>query len=114
VTDRHGRYAFLSFGDHHHDVALQEVGPDAPPLGAGAGLYHFAAEQPDLAALAALRDRLTDRGVDVSPIDHGISRALYFEDFSGNGLEAYVDTCDADDETWAGRNRRFDPAADRR
>ena len=35
VTERHGRYAFLSFGDHHHDVALQEVGPDAPRPGPG-------------------------------------------------------------------------------
>ena len=57
---------------------------------------------------------MTDRGVDVSPVDHGISRALYFEDPDGNGLEACVDTRDADDEEWAGRNRRFDPAADRR
>jgi len=110
VTERHGRYAFLSFGDHHHDVALQEVGPDAPSPGAGVGLYHAAVELPDLEALAALRDRLADRGVDVTPVDHGISRALYFEDPSGNGLEAYVDTRASDDEQWGGTNRPFEPS----
>ena len=26
VTERHGQCAFLSFGEHHHDVALQGVG----------------------------------------------------------------------------------------
>ena len=35
VTERKGRYAFLSFGDHHHDVALQSVPPDAGGLTAG-------------------------------------------------------------------------------
>ena len=114
VTERHGRYAFLSFGKHHHDVALQEVGPDAPHPGLGVGLYHAAFEVVDDDELAALHERVTHRGVDVSPVDHGISRALYFEDPDGNGLEAYVDTRDADDEEWAGRNRRFDPVADRR
>ena len=114
VTERHGRYAFLSFGHHHHDVALQEVGPDAPGPDPGVGLYHAAFEVADEDELAALHERVTDRGVDVSLVDHGISRVLYFEDPDGNGLEAYVDTRDADDEEWAGRNRRFDPAADRR
>ena len=98
VTERHGRYAFLSFGHHHHDVALQEVGPDAPGQSAGVSLYHAAFEVADDDELAALHERVTDRGVDVSPVDHGISRALYFEDPDGNGPEAYVDTRDADDE----------------
>jgi catechol 2,3-dioxygenase len=107
VTEDHGRYAFLSFGDHHHDVALQAVPPDAPGPGDGVGLYHAAVELEDLEALAAVHGRLTDRGVGASPVDHGISKALYFEDPSGNGLEAYVDTRDAPDERWAGTNRPF-------
>ena len=61
----------------------------------------------DLDALAALADRLTDREVAVSPVDHGISKALYFEDPAGNDLEAYVDTRDAPDDRWAGTNRPF-------
>lgn len=108
VTERHGRYAFLTFGEHHHDVALQAVPPDAPGPGRGVGLYHAAIEVPDLEALAALQERLRARDVAVSPVDHGISRALYFEDPSGNGLEAYVDTRDDPDEQWDGRNRPFE------
>ena len=107
VTERKGRYAFLSFGDHHHDVALQSVPPGAPGPSAGVGLYHAAVELDDLDALAALDDRLTDREVAVSPVDHGISKALYFEDPAGNDLEAYVDTRDAPDDRWAGTNRPF-------
>lgn len=107
VTERHGRYAFLSFGDHHHDVALQEAGPDAPGPGGGVGLYHAAVELDDFESLTALNERLQERDVGVSPVDHGISRALYFEDPSGNGLEAYVDTREDPDEQWGGKNRPF-------
>jgi catechol 2,3-dioxygenase len=107
VTEREGRYAFLSFGDHHHDVALQSVPPDATGPGGGVGLYHAAVELDDLDALAALGDRLTDREVAVSPVDRGISTALYFEDPAGNGLEAYVDTRGASEDRWAGTNRPF-------
>ena len=110
VTERHGRYAFLSFGEHHHDVALQGVGPDAPGQSAGVGLYHAAFEVADDDELAALHEQVTDRGVDVAPVDHGISRALYFDDPDGNGLEAYVDTRDSEGEEWAGENEPFDPS----
>ncbi|WP_254839330.1 VOC family protein [Natronomonas marina] len=110
VTERHGRYAFLSFGDHHHDVALQEVAPDAQGPTDGVGLYHAAFEVADPEALSALHERLSGRGVAVSPVDHGISKALYFDDPSGNGLETYVDTRDDADEEWRGRNRPFEPA----
>jgi catechol 2,3-dioxygenase len=107
VTEREGRYAFLSFGDHHHDVALQSVPAVAPGPSAGVGLYHAAVELDELDALAALDDRLTDREVAFSPVDRGISTALYFEDPSGNGLEAYVDTRDAHGDLWTGTNRPF-------
>ena len=81
--------------------------PDATGPGGGVGLYHAAVELDDRDTLAALDDLLTDREVAVSPVDHGISKALYFEDPAGNGLEAYVDTRDAPDDRWAGTNRPF-------
>lgn len=115
VEEHHGRFAFLSFGERHHDVALQEVGADADsdgPQRRSVGLYHaaFEVERPD--ALAAIYDRLLERGVQVSPVDHGISKALYFSDPDGNGLELYLDTR-AENETyeWDGTNERFDPRA---
>lgn len=109
VSERVGEYTFFSVGDHHHDLALQAVGPDADDPGQGVGLYHAAFEVATPEALAATFERLKQRGVEVSPVDHGISRALYFDDPDGNGLEVYLDTRDADDETWAGRSGPFDP-----
>jgi catechol 2,3-dioxygenase len=109
ITERVGRYAFLSFGEHHHDVALQGVGADAPKSGPGVGLYHAAFEVETADELRGVYETLVERGVDVSPVDHEISKALYFDDPSGNGLEVYLDTRDEHDEDWEGTNRRFDP-----
>jgi catechol 2,3-dioxygenase len=115
VTERHARFAFLSWGRHHHDVALQELGPDAPGPGPGVGMYHAAFEVEDEAALAAVYDRLDERGVAVSPVDHGISEAIYFDDPDGNGLEVYRDTrAERGVETWQGRNEPFEPGETRR
>lgn len=111
LRERYGTYAFLAFGDRHHDLAVQGVGEDAPGPARGVGLYHVAFEVPDAAALARVHERLRERGVDVTPVDHGISEALYFEDPDGNGVEIYRDTRGENDQNeWDGRNERFDPA----
>lgn len=108
ARERYDRFAFLSWGDQHRDVALQEVGSDA--TGPGVGLYHAAIEVKSRDALAAVYKTL--RELPVSPVDHGISKALYFDDPDGNGLEAYIDTHESNDRTeWNGRNERFDPTA---
>jgi catechol 2,3-dioxygenase len=127
VTERAGRFAFLSFGsealsasdnasgktgsnEKHHDLALQGVGGDAPGPNQGVGLYHAAFEVPDAEALAATYRRLRERGVSVSPVNHGISKALYFDDPDGNGLEVYLDTRERKDQwRWEGQNDPFDP-----
>ncbi|MCY4732026.1 VOC family protein [Natronomonas gomsonensis] len=111
VEERVGRYAFLTFGEHHHDLALQGISDDAPDPLSGVGLYHAAFELDDEAALRTLYESLQERGVAVSPVDHGISKALYFDDPSGNGVEAYIDTRDDHGGEWAGVNERFDPTA---
>ncbi|PSQ04149.1 biphenyl-2,3-diol 1,2-dioxygenase [Halobacteriales archaeon QS_4_69_31] len=110
VTEYQGRYAFLSWGERHHDVALQAVGAGADGPGSGVGLYHAAFEVATPDALATVHERLRERDVRVSPVDHGISKALYFDDPDGNGLEVYLDTRESGDGKWAGQNERFDPA----
>lgn len=111
VTERHDRYAFLSFGERHHDVALQEVGENADGPGRGVGLYHVAFEVDTGPDLAAVHERLRARDVRVSPVDHGISKAVYFSDPDGNGIEVYLDTRDGQERTtWEGQNEHFDPA----
>lgn len=112
VTERQSNFAFLSFGEHHHDLALQEIGVDASGPAPGVGLYHSAWEVADAAALQRVYDRLQDRGVRVAPVDHGISKALYFDDPDGNGVEVYLDTrAERDQYEWGGLNERFDPTA---
>lgn len=113
TTERVGGFAFLSFGEHHHDLALQEVGGDdhAPETdGPAVGLYHSAWEVADGPALRRVYEHLMDQRIDVTPVDHGISKALYLEDPDGNGVELYLDTREANDRrTWNGVNERFDP-----
>ena len=113
VRERLDAYAFLTFGDHHHDLALQRVGSGAsgPDPGPSVGLYHAAFEVDSPEALAAVHDRVRARGIPVSPVDHGISKALYFDDPDGNGVEVYYDTrAERDRQDWQGRNEPFDPA----
>jgi catechol 2,3-dioxygenase len=110
VNERYGNYAFLSWGERHHDVALQEVGSDAPGPGPGVGLYHVAFEVDTEAALFDVVDSLRARDRQFSPVDHGISKAVYFDDPDGNGVEVYLDTrAETGREEWGGTNQRFDP-----
>lgn len=110
VAERQGNFAFLSFGEHHHDLALQAVGTDAPGPGPGIGLYHAAFEVAEPAALGSVAEQLRERDVALHPVDHGISKALYFDDPDGNGLEVYVDTrAETGLEQWDGTNAPFDP-----
>jgi catechol 2,3-dioxygenase len=116
VTERVGRFAFLTLGEHHHDLALQGVGSDVTEVSGAAtgpepGLYHAAWELEDADALRRADERLIERDVAVSPVDHGISKALYFDDPDGNGVELYLDTREERDiHDWDGRNERFDPS----
>lgn len=87
------QYAFLTGGDLHHEIALQNVGPYAPvPAPHGTGLYHVAFEVPDRGAFAQAYRTISEGGVEVHTVDHLISWAMYFADPDGNGLEIYWDT----------------------
>jgi catechol 2,3-dioxygenase len=94
VTERVAHFAFLTLSNRHHDLALQEVGPNAPrPAPHAIGLFHVAFELPDLRALADAYLKLHEANVPIAgAVDYGISKTLYFSDPDGNGLELYVDT----------------------
>lgn len=105
-------YAFLTGGAFHHEIALQQVGPDAPaPPAHGTGLYHVAFAVPDRRAFAAAYRALREAGISVAPTDHGISWALYFDDPDGNGLEIYWDTRSEPGgrDLWHGQNAPLPP-----
>ncbi len=106
LTGRMGRMVFFSAtGENHHDLALLEVGPDAPRADHGAvGLFHVALKIGDsLEELRAAKAVLEARGVTMRLADHRVSQSIYLNDPDGNGLELYVD---ADPAIW-----RADPAA---
>lgn len=106
LTGRMGQMVFFSAtGENHHDLALLEVGADAPrPDPRAVGLYHVAFKIGDgLDALRAARDVFEARGIRYSLADHRVSQSLYVNDPDGNGVELYVD---ADPRIW-----REDPSA---
>jgi catechol 2,3-dioxygenase len=94
VTERVANFVFLTLSNRHHDLALQEVGRQAPhPMPNAIGLFHFAFELPNLHALAEAYVRLHEAGVRITgAVDYGISKTIYFSDPDGNGIELYVDT----------------------
>jgi catechol 2,3-dioxygenase len=78
--------------DHAHDIALFDVGDDAPVQQKGqVGLSHFAWRMASLDDLKAMHARLRDRGVPYRVADHTISIGIYFSDPDGNGLEVYYE-----------------------
>jgi catechol 2,3-dioxygenase len=97
---------FSSTGENHHDLALLEVGLDAPAADRnGVGLYHVALRiGHTLDALREAKAHLEAHGIhDVHLRDHRVSQSIYLEDPDGHGLELYVD---ADPSIW-----RRDPSA---
>jgi catechol 2,3-dioxygenase len=98
---------FLSAtGRNHHDIALYDVGAEAPsPDHRGVGLYHVALKIGDsLDELRAARAHLEAHGIaDLRLRDHRVSQSIYLSDPDENRLELYVD---ADPSVW-----REDPAA---
>ena len=87
------RAAFLSCDRNHaHDIALFEVGEDAPgPQKKGVGLNHVAWRMGSLEDLAEMYQRLKAKDVPISVSDHTVSIGIYFSDPDGNGLEVYYE-----------------------
>lgn len=106
VSRNGDRGVMFSSGRTHHELFLQQAGPDAAPLPEGRpiGLSHFAlkvgtTDDELRAALAEVEaadvpiDRLTD---------HGATHSIYLRDPDGNRVEIYIDV---QPEAW-----RTDPA----
>lgn len=92
VSERADNYLFLTFGKEHHDLALQEIKNAKRPSGDMTGLYHFAIELENLKQLVNIYSKLKKYNIRYTPVDHGISKSIYFSDPDGNGVEVYVDT----------------------
>jgi len=70
-------------------------------------LYHIAFEVQSVKSLKQVKTRLETNGYPVSPIDHGISWALYTKDPDGNGVEIYMDRRESEGgvKLWNGRSK---------
>ena len=109
VVERVGAgFSFLSGGEHHHDVALQHVGPHAPmPQRHAIGLFHTAFQVPDKRAFAKTYLAFKEAQIPVLTTDHRIAWSIYSADPSGNGIEVYVDIRQEADGVplWEGQDR---------
>lgn len=87
------RAVFLSCDPGHaHDIALFDVGDDAPGQDKGqVGLNHVAWRMANLDDLKAMYGRLKAMDVPVRVADHSVSIGVYFDDPDGNGLEVYYE-----------------------
>ncbi len=106
VARYQGAMAFFTLGDNHHDLALMQLGAQAPEADPGSvGLYHVAFKVGDsLDELRACKAHLESHHVTIIGMsDHGVSQSLYLYDPDGIEIELYVD---ADPALW-----RDDPGA---
>ncbi len=93
--DRGHNMIFFSLGNHH-DLALLEVSGDGGAGEQAVGLHHAAFRVGDtLDQLKQAAQDLERAGVAFQPIDHDVTKSLYFDDPDGNTLEVYVDLSDA-------------------
>jgi len=85
-----GTAAFLSADiESSHELALMQVGPDAPLQQRNqVGLHHFAFMVDTLDDLKTIYRRIKDNDVPIAHIsDHGLSLGIYIRDPDGNGVE---------------------------
>ncbi|WP_309604067.1 VOC family protein [Phenylobacterium sp.] len=90
------KMAFFTLGNHH-DFAVMEVSGEGSAQGDSAvGLHHVAFKiGSHIDALREAKAKLEAAGLTLHPVDHEVTKSLYFKDPDGNGIEVYVDVSDA-------------------
>ena len=89
------KMAFFTLGNHH-DFAVMEVSGDGDAASdTSAGLHHVAFNiGTTMEELREAKQKLDAAGITVQPVDHEVTKSLYFQDPDGNGIELYVDASD--------------------
>ena len=90
------KMTFFSLGNHHDFAVLQVSGEGSASSPSAVGLHHVAFNiGRDLDELREAKAKLEAAGIQTNPIDHEVTKSLYFDDPDGNGIELYVDASDA-------------------
>jgi catechol 2,3-dioxygenase len=90
------KMAFFTLGNHHDFAVMEVTGEGSSRSANSVGLHHVAFKiGSTLDELREARARLEAAGVATTPIDHEVTKSLYFADPDGNGIEVYVDVSDA-------------------
>ena len=89
------KMAFFTLGNHH-DFAVMEVSGDG---GATISPRRDCTTSRSTSAATSMicakrKPMLEAAGITPNPVDHEVTKSLYFEDPDGNGIELYVDASD--------------------
>jgi catechol-2,3-dioxygenase len=89
------KMTFFTLGDHH-DLAIAEVSGEPNTSGEDTvGLGHVAfCIGSTIDELKEAKERLEGAGVEADPVDHEVTKSLYFDAPDGNNIELYVDASD--------------------
>ncbi len=82
----------MEFGSESNTLVVVHNSAKQSYLEGYSGLYHFAIHVPNEAELASVINRLDQRGYAYSPVDHTMSKAVYFKDLEGITVEYTLET----------------------
>jgi catechol 2,3-dioxygenase len=89
------KMAFFTLGNHHDFAVMEVSGEGSSRSEAAVGLHHVAFNiGTTLDELREAKAKLDAAGIATHPVDHEVTKSLYFQDPDGNGVEVYVDTSD--------------------
>ncbi len=89
------KMAFFTLGNHHDFAVMEVSGDGSSPSDSAVGLHHVAFNiGTTLDELRDAKAKLDAEDIVTTPIDHEVTKSLYFEDPDGNGVEVYVDASD--------------------
>jgi catechol-2,3-dioxygenase len=97
VRERHpGRAIFFTCGQQHHDLAIFQIGDDAPPPeDKRVGMYHVALKLPDFDQLKALYKHARASGANIVGMNwHQGSKSVYVKDPDGLEIEVYCESAE--------------------
>jgi catechol 2,3-dioxygenase len=90
------KMAFFTLGNHHDFAVMEVSGEGSSASESAVGLHHVAFNiGRNLDDLREAKAKLEAAGITPNPIDHEVTKSLYFSDPDGNGIELYIDASDA-------------------